>query len=128
MRVIHWYLQRITGAALVVLLAMHFWVEHFMAGPVREGHLTFEVIQSRIANPWMQAIDISFLFVALYHGLNGLRNIILDYGVVTPRIARIATAVIIIVGLCWAYWGVTAFVGNPELTKGLAANVASGTH
>ena len=51
---------------------------------MREGKLSLPVIQSRIANPWMQAVDIAFLFVALYHGLNGLRNIILDFSVVGP--------------------------------------------
>ena len=56
-RVIHWYLQRITGALLLVLLVMHFWLVHYMAGPVRQGELTFEVIRERISNPWMQAID-----------------------------------------------------------------------
>jgi succinate dehydrogenase hydrophobic membrane anchor protein len=113
-RAIHWWLQRVTGAALVVLLVMHFWVEHYAAN-VRHGGLSFEIVQQRMKNPWMQAIDISFLLIALYHGLLGLRNIILDYGWVTPRIARSITAVIIIVGLAWAYWGVTAFVGNPHL-------------
>lgn len=125
-RAINWVLQRVTGALLVILLAMHFWVEHFMAGPVRQGQLSFEVIQSRIANPWMQAVDLSFLFIALYHGLNGLRNIILDFSIVTPAVAKVVTVIIILGGIVWAYWGVTAFVGNPEITKGLvsvAANV-----
>ena len=63
---------------------------------------------------------IAFLFVALYHGLNGLRNIILDYSVVGPRVARVTTAIIVVIGIIWAYWGVTAFVGNPEIAKGLA--------
>lgn len=127
MRVIHWYLQRITGALLVILLAMHFWVEHFMAGAVSRGELEFKVIQSRIANPWMQTVDIAFLFVALYHGLNGLRNIILDYSVIKPQVARVITVLIIVAGIVWAYWGVTAFVGNPEITKGLAS-ASAGTH
>jgi succinate dehydrogenase cytochrome b556 subunit len=118
-RAFNWVMQRVTGALLVVLLAMHFWVVHFTAGPVREGKLSFAVIQERIANPWMQAVDIAFLFVALYHGLNGLRNIVLDYDRVGPRAARLATAVIVVAGVAWAYWGVTAFVGNPEITKGL---------
>jgi succinate dehydrogenase cytochrome b556 subunit len=127
MRVFHWYMQRITGSLLVILLAMHFWVEHFMAGPVREGKLSFAVIQERISNPWMQTVDIAFLFVALYHGLNGLRNIILDYSAIKPQVAKIITALIIVVGVIWAYWGVTAFVGNPEIAKGLAS-AAAGTH
>ena len=122
-RVIHWYLQRITGAALVVLLVMHFWIEHYAAN-VRHGGATFATMQARLSNPIMQAIDISFLLIALYHGLNGLRGIILDYGWVTPRIARPITAIIIIGGLVWAYWGITAFIGNPHLSTS-EANVAA---
>jgi succinate dehydrogenase / fumarate reductase, membrane anchor subunit len=116
-RAIHWWLQRVTGAALLVLLVMHFWVEHY-ASDVRHGELSFESVQRRMSNPWWVAIDLAFLFIALYHGLNGLRNIILDYGWVTPRIARPITGVIVIVGLVWGYWGVTAFVGNPHLMPG----------
>ncbi len=79
-RAINWYLQRITGAALLVLLIMHFWVEHFTAEVRTPAGLTFEVIQRRFfQNPWFIAIDITFLFIALYHGLNGIRNICLDY-------------------------------------------------
>ena len=79
-RAINWYLQRITGAALLVLLIMHFWVEHFTAEVRTPAGLTFEVIQRRFfQNPWFVAIDITFLFIALYHGLNGIRNICLDY-------------------------------------------------
>lgn len=116
-RAINWWLQRVTGAALVVLLIMHFWTNHY-AADVRRGELSFEIVQKRMQNPWMVAIEISFLLIALYHGLNGLRNIILDYGWVTPRIARSVTGVIILVGVAWAYWGITAFVGNPHLRPG----------
>jgi len=108
-RVVHWYLQRITGALLLLLLVMHFWVEHFMAGPVRKGELSFKVIRERISNPWMQGIDIAFLLIALYHGLNGLRNIILDFGWVNRWAARSITGALWVVGIAWAYWGITAF-------------------
>lgn len=118
-RAFNWMIQRVTGAALVILLVMHFWVEHFEAGPVRHGQMTFAVIQQRLANPWMQAVDLAFLVIALYHGLNGLRNIVLDFSVVTPRIARVVTVIIVLGGIFWAYWGFTAFVGNPAITQGL---------
>src|SRR5207244_9479607 len=82
-RAINWYLQRITGAALLLLLILHFWVEHFTA-EVRQGGLTFEVVQQRFfQNRWFIAIDIAFLLVALYYGLSGVRYIILDSGRVT---------------------------------------------
>ncbi|MEA2711702.1 MAG: succinate dehydrogenase / fumarate reductase, rane anchor subunit [Phycisphaerales bacterium] len=116
-RAIHWWLQRVTGAALLVLLVLHFWTNHY-ASNVRRGELSFEVVQQRMSNPWMVAIEISFLLIALYHGLNGLRGIILDYGWVTPRIAKSVTSLLVILGLVWAYWGVTAFVGNRHLQPG----------
>jgi succinate dehydrogenase cytochrome b556 subunit len=104
-----WYLQRVTGGLLLVLLVAHFWVEHFMSAPLRHGHLTYQVIQARISNPAWQAIDIAFLIIALYHGLNGLRNIILDYGRLEKRGVAVLTMVLVVVGAVWAWWGIRAF-------------------
>lgn len=106
---IGWYLQRITGALLIVLLVAHFWVEHYMSAPLRRGELSYELILARISNPYWQAIDISFLLVALYHGLNGVRNILLDYSRLGKTGARVGTAILIVTGLLWAYWGIEAF-------------------
>jgi len=107
--VIGWYLQRITGALLIVLLTAHFWVEHFMSAELRRGDLTYEAIRSRIANPVWQFIDIAFLLVALYHGLSGLRNIILDYSRIGRRAAQAISGVLVIAGVVWAWWGIEAF-------------------
>jgi succinate dehydrogenase / fumarate reductase membrane anchor subunit len=116
-RALNWYLQRITGAALLVLLIMHFWVEHFTAEVRTPEGLTFEVIQRRFfQNPWFIAIDITFLFIALYHGLNGIRNICLDYTWGT-RYRRPITIILLAVGITVAWWGVDAFVGNPHLKQ-----------
>jgi len=106
---VQWYLQRITGGLLIVLLAAHFWVEHFLTEPLRRGELTYQALLPRIANPWWQAVDIAFLLVALYHGLNGVRNILLDYDRISRRAARAATTVLILAGFLWAWWGIEAF-------------------
>jgi succinate dehydrogenase cytochrome b556 subunit len=107
--VLAWYAQRITGALLLVLLAAHFWVEHFMSAELRRGDLSYSAIHARIANPTWQFIDIAFLLVALWHGLNGLRNILLDYSRIGPRAAQALTGVIVIAGTVWAWWGIEAF-------------------
>ncbi len=107
--VIGWYLQRITGALLIVLLGAHFWVEHFMSAELRRCDLSYEAILGRIANPVWQFIDIAFLIVALYHGLNGLRGIILDYSRIGRRAAQIASGVLVAAGIVWAWWGIEAF-------------------
>ncbi len=106
---IEWYLQRITGALLLVLLVVHFWVEHYMTVPLMRGELTYSTIHSRISNPYWQAIDIAFLIVALYHGLSGARGIILDYSKIGHNTRRVITALLVVTGLLWAYWGVDAF-------------------
>src|SRR5437588_3949788 len=107
--VLAWYLQRITGALLLVLLIAHFWVEHFMTAGLRHGDLTYQVILGRISNPAWQSIDIAFLIVALCHGLNGLRGIVLDYSRVGARAAQAITAVLVGAGLVWAWFGIEAF-------------------
>jgi succinate dehydrogenase / fumarate reductase, membrane anchor subunit len=123
-RAINWYLQRITGAALLLLLILHFWVEHFTT-EVRHGGLTFEVIQQRFfQNRWFVAIDIAFLLIALYHGLNGVRNIIFDFGCVRARYRIAVTVLLVVVGLIIAYWGIDALVGNPHLIPPEAKLVA----
>src|SRR3954447_2097752 len=124
-RALNWYLQRVTGVALLLLLILHFWVEHFTA-EVRSGGLIFEVVQRRFfENRWFVAIDISFLLIALYNGLNGLRNIIFDFGRVTGPYRVAVTAALVIVGLVVAYWGIDAFVGNPHLVPPGANIVAA---
>ena len=104
-----WYFQRITGGALVILLVAHFWVEHFMSRELLRGNLSYEAILGRISNPVWQSVDIAFLLIALYHGLNGLRNIVLDYSGIGVRTARVITGVLILAGLVWAWWGIEAF-------------------
>ena len=106
---IAWWLQRITGALLVALLAAHFWVEHFMTAELRRGDLSYQTVLHRVANPVWQSVDIAFLLVALYHGLNGLRNIVLDYSRIGRRAAQGVTVAIVAAGLVWAWWGIDAF-------------------
>jgi succinate dehydrogenase cytochrome b556 subunit len=105
----HWYLQRITGALLVILLAAHFWVEHFMTAQLQRGDLTYAAVHARVSNPVWQAVDVSFLIVALYHGLNGLRSIVLDYSRFSARAVQFITVALAAAGIVWAYWGITAF-------------------
>jgi len=104
-----WVLQRITGALLVVLLVLHFWVEHFVSENLRRGNLTYADIRARVASPLWQTVDIAFLLIALLHGLSGARNILLDFSRLTRRGARLATVALCAAGIVWAWWGIQAF-------------------
>jgi len=52
----------------------------------------------------------------LFHGLNGIRNICLDYtwGI---RFRTPITVALLLLGIVVGYWGVTAFTGNPHLKQ-----------
>jgi succinate dehydrogenase membrane anchor subunit len=104
-----WYTQRITGALLLPLLIAHFWVEHFMSRTLLRGDLSYQAILGRISNPVWQGVDIGFLLIALVHGLIGLRSILLDYSRVGPRLERVLTFALVLVGVAWSWWGIQAF-------------------
>lgn len=125
LRAFNWYMQRVTGALLLVLLVMHFWVEHF-AADVRATELSYELVQQRFfRNPWFLYVDVAFLLLALYHGLYGLRNILFDYAAFSrPAVRRATVAALWGVGLLWAYWGIGAFSDSAFFhPAGPAANV-----
>jgi len=63
--VLFWLAQRITAVLLVVFLGLHLWVSNF-------------VMQSTTLPRAM--IDLSLLALALFHGLNGVRTVVLDFG------------------------------------------------
>jgi succinate dehydrogenase / fumarate reductase membrane anchor subunit len=63
-----WLFQRISAVLLVLLLGVHLWASNFAtdwAALLRAG------------------VDISLLMIALSHGLNGIRTIVLDFGLGT---------------------------------------------
>ncbi|MBI2252921.1 MAG: hypothetical protein HYU63_09335 [Armatimonadetes bacterium] len=71
-----WSLQLVSGVVLTAILILHFWVLHYTS----KGELTYDKVAFRISHPIWKAIDLLFLVLALYHGLNGLRAVLLDFG------------------------------------------------
>jgi succinate dehydrogenase / fumarate reductase membrane anchor subunit len=111
-----WVIQRITGVALVALLAVHIGVEHFgnLDKPgvsTRERELiVFSDVAHRMTMWWWWVINISLLGFALYHGLNGIRNIALDLGV-KKRGDRLVTALLSVIGVAAFAFGIAALIG-----------------
>jgi len=70
-----WLFQRVTGVYLAVVLFAHVWQLHYL---LRED-LAFAAVADRLATPLWKTIDISFLVVALFHGLYGLWVVLEDY-------------------------------------------------
>jgi succinate dehydrogenase / fumarate reductase membrane anchor subunit len=80
-----WLLQRVTAIGLVVLLPIHIVINHLAnISKVEEGILpglvVFSDVAERFESPAYWVIDVLLLSFALYHGLNGVRNVGIDYG------------------------------------------------
>lgn len=84
-----WYFMRISGLVLVFLAVGHLFIMH-IANNVE--NINYAFVAGRWANPttgWIWRLwDLSMIGLALFHGFNGLRQI-LDEQVSNPR-ARVA--------------------------------------
>ncbi|MCL6449881.1 MAG: hypothetical protein K6T75_01110 [Acetobacteraceae bacterium] len=97
-----WFWQRATAAALVVALFLHLWATHF-SDPGAE--IAFAGVTVRVKTVLYMAVDFSLLALVLFHGLNGLRNVLLDFGV-RRRGALWLTVGLSVIGLAWLVLGV----------------------
>jgi succinate dehydrogenase / fumarate reductase membrane anchor subunit len=70
-----WLVKIITGPLLVILILVHFIVNHFAA---ENGLLTYTDVIAYYKNPLIPAMEILFLATVVTHSLIGLRGIILD--------------------------------------------------
>ncbi|MBI5524966.1 MAG: succinate dehydrogenase [Deltaproteobacteria bacterium] len=70
-----WLFQRLTAAFLVVGVGIHFVVLHFLI----ERPVTLAKIAERLQSPAWVFFDVLLLLCALYHALNGLYGVLLDF-------------------------------------------------
>jgi len=107
-----WLLQRVTAVGLIVLLPIHIVVGHlFNIAEAERGDLpglvVFSDVAERLETPTYWAIDLLLLTFALYHGLNGVRNVLLDYGMRGAG-ERVVTGALSVVGVVAFVFGVSA--------------------
>ena len=81
-----WLFMRISGIVLLFLAVGHVLIMHVLDDGV--DRVDFAFIQLRWASPFWKTWDWLMLVLALLHGVNGLRMIVLDY--VRPPRARVA--------------------------------------
>jgi succinate dehydrogenase / fumarate reductase membrane anchor subunit len=72
-----WLFMRISGIVLLVLAVGHIIIMHAVGDGV--GRVNFAFVAVRWGSPFWRAWDWAMLVLALVHGINGLRNITLDY-------------------------------------------------
>ena len=72
-----WVLQRVTAAFLIVVLAFHFFLLHFVN---HAADVTFAGSAARMAEWGYFVTMILFLVTATFHGVNGVYGALLNQG------------------------------------------------
>ena len=102
----NWFMQRITGALLIVFIIAHFWVTHFA---IPGEQITFTGVQARLQTLFFVVLDSALLAATIYHGLNGVRNVIFDFN--PGPAAKTATSwIIFVIGLIVFVYGLNALL------------------
>jgi succinate dehydrogenase / fumarate reductase membrane anchor subunit len=99
-----WFLQRVSSVGLIIVLLFHMIVLHYV-DPSAE--ITLADTELRLQSFLFILVDTFLLVFALFHGLNGVRNVAYDY-FPKPGSRKIISNVLLIVGVSVFIWG--AFV------------------
>jgi len=69
-------LQRVSGIALGLYICMHVYVTHLLV----RGPGAFDRAMAVLANPFFKLGEVALLAAVLFHGLNGVRLLVVDTG------------------------------------------------
>jgi succinate dehydrogenase / fumarate reductase, membrane anchor subunit len=72
-----WFFMRVSGVLLLFLAVGHVLVMHVVSGGV--ARVNFGFVATRWQSPFWRIWDWLLLSLALLHGINGLRIIVMDY-------------------------------------------------
>ncbi len=101
-----WLGQRVTAVLVIVTILIHLVLTHYVA----IGELSFDNIGERLAGRRVLINDIVLLLAVVYHGLNGLRMVVLDWGLSSSGGRKAFDVVLWVVGIAavifgiWALW------------------------
>jgi len=98
-----WLIKIVTGPLLVLMLVLHFTVNHYL-GSTSAGLMTYGDVVKYYQNPIIPAIEIIFLITVVTHCLIGLRGIILDLNPSRP-VLSIVTWFLVLLGTSSVIYG-----------------------
>ena len=99
-----WLIKIITGPLLVLVIALHFVVNHYM-GSMHSGLMTYNDVVAYYQNPIIPIIEIVFLATVVTHCLIGLRGIILDMNP-SRNVLRVVNWLLVILGIFSVGYGI----------------------
>ena len=103
-----WVIQRVTGIVLVIVMIGHYILMHYNP---QSGH-TYDAVLARMQSNWYRVLDLTFVVLGMYHGLNGLWSIFRDYKL-KPWQTITALSLLIIFGLAFTLWGIKTILDIP---------------
>jgi succinate dehydrogenase / fumarate reductase cytochrome b subunit len=99
-----WLGQRVTAVLVLVTIAVHLILTHYIA----IGELSFADIGRRLGVTAVLVNDVVLLVAVVFHALNGVRMVVLDYGLGSAASRRVFGAVLWIVGVAAVVYGIWA--------------------
>lgn len=103
-----WALQRLSAVLLIVFLAIHLYADHFMDLDEHEPGdqlITFEGVSVRLDQLFYIVVDYGMLSMVLFHGLNGMRTVLLDFDMFAKRVRTLDIALWVL-GIATLVWGI----------------------
>jgi succinate dehydrogenase / fumarate reductase membrane anchor subunit len=113
-----WVVQRITGIVLVVVLIGHYILMHYNP---ESGH-TYDAVLTRMQSNWYRVLDLTFVVLAMYHGLNGVWSIFRDYKLKAWQTITVIS-LLIIFGLAFSLWGIKTILDIPYVSTNSIVNL-----
>jgi succinate dehydrogenase / fumarate reductase, membrane anchor subunit len=109
-----WLYMRLSGLALLLLALGHFAIQHVI-NDVHSLNLAF--VAQRWATLGWRIYDALLLILAVTHGLNGLRTVLIDY-IVEPRTRRVVQWSIFVIAALITVVGTATIIGGVRLPAG----------
>jgi len=99
-----WLGQRVTAVIIIVTIMVHLVLTHFVA----IGELSYANIGERLAGGAVLANDVLLLVAVVYHALNGVRMVLLDWGLSGRGVRRGFDAFLWVLGVVAVIYGIWA--------------------
>lgn len=100
-----WFLQRVTGIVLLFVMIGHYILMHYN---IDSGH-SYEAVLSRMQNPFYKGLQMTFVVLGIYHGINGTWSVIRDF-----KLNQVVTwtlySLLVISGVVFSLIGITTLM------------------
>jgi succinate dehydrogenase hydrophobic anchor subunit len=99
-----WLGQRVTAVVVIVTIIIHLVLTHFVAA----GELSFDNIAHRLAGGAVFVNDVVLLVAVVFHALNGVRMVALDWGLANASARRLLDLLLWLLGIFAVVYGIWA--------------------